>query len=183
MGSKNSKALIGFKSKLLCFVSASLLFSGCFLFHEPGNEGVKTYSRIFITDYNTAWIASIDSLKNFERAVQNRQSGVIQTAWTDSTGNQMFSDTFGESETFLKSKFRLSLTVAPGKHKGKNIVKVSVQKEMQIQRDVLESWKSVESNAVSENTILYRIERIIANKMKLKKIEDKKVQEVLQGSL
>ena len=48
-----------------------------------------------------------------------------------------------------------------------------------IQRDVLEGWRQVGSDAISQHTILYLMSRVIGNKMRLQRIEEKKIKEVL----
>ncbi|MBI3554698.1 MAG: hypothetical protein HY074_00370, partial [Deltaproteobacteria bacterium] len=60
------------------------------LFYSPGSELDHIYSRIFLTDYNIAWQATLDALKRFEKTVQNRQGGVLQTAWVDNTAEKNF---------------------------------------------------------------------------------------------
>ena len=107
------KVIVGFSIFLL---------SGCFLFHQPGKDDIHVYSRIFLTDYNTAWQAAIEALKQFERPIQNRQSGMIQTAWTDGTADKMFSDPFGTAETYIKSRYRFVVQLAPGQYQNKKSV-------------------------------------------------------------
>ncbi len=118
-------------------IAFALFASACTVFHQPGTQSNPIYSKIYKTDYNTAWQAVLDGLSGFDRTVVNREAGVIQTAWIDNTASKNFSDTYGVSETFYKSKYRLSVSVAPGIYAGRSAVKVSVQKEQLIQRELL----------------------------------------------
>ena len=149
------------------------------LFHQPGGDINKVYSRVFLIDYNTAWQATLDALRSLEKTKQNRAGGIIQTSWTENTAERNFTDAFGGQETYLKARYRLTVAVAPGNYKGKPSVKVSVEKEQQIQRDALEGWKNVKSDTIDENTILYRLSRLIYMKVKLQKLEEQKLQQAI----
>lgn len=80
----------------------------------------------------------------------------------------------------MKAKYRLQLSLAPGHYNGRPSVKVSIQKEQMIQRDVLEGWQQATSDAIEENTILYRVGRIILTKLRLKKLEEQRIKDVLE---
>lgn len=157
-----------------------IVCTGCGTFYQPGQDNVKIYSRVYLTDYNTAWQAAIESLKNYTRPVQNRQGGVIQTGWKDNTAEKNFIDSFGSTPTYLKARYRMNLSVAPGHYNGRPSVKISISKEQMLQRDLLEGWSLVPTDSITENTILYRIGRIIVNKMRLQKIEDEKLKQVIE---
>ncbi len=150
------------------------------LFYSPGTELDHIYSRIFLTDYNIAWQATLDALKRFEKTVQNRQGGVMQTSWVDNTAEKNFSDAFGGDATYLNARYRFKVSIAPGNYNGKPSVKISILKDQLIQRDLLEGWKQVPSDALEENSFLYRIGRIIFIKQKLKQLEDQKLQQVIE---
>ncbi len=161
----------------------ALGLQGCAVFHQPGVESNRIYSKIFLIDYNTAWQSTLDGLRSFEKVKQNRAGGIIQTAWIDNTAEKSFTDSFGGQDTFIKSRFRMTVAVAPGTYKGKPSVKVSVEKEQQLQRDALDGWKPVAADAIDENTILYRIARLIYMNIKLKKMEEAKVQEAVEQGI
>lgn len=157
----------------------TVIVSGCAVFHQPGQESNKIYSKVFLVDYNTAWQASLDSLRSFDKTKQNRAGGIIQTAWIDNTAERAFIDAFGGQQTYIKSRYRLTMAVGPGTYKGKPSVKVSIEKEQQIQRDALEGWKDVLSDAIDESTMLYRISRLIFMKVKLQKLEEARLHEAI----
>jgi hypothetical protein len=162
---------------------ALLLIAGCSggpVFHQPGSEIDRIFSRLYLTEYNTGWQAVLEGLKRFEKTIQNRQGGTVQTVWIDNTAEKNFTDSFGGDATYIKARYRLTVSIAPGNYNGKPSVKISILKDQMIQRDLLEGWKQVQSDAIEENTLLYRIGRIISLKMKLKKIEDQKMQQILE---
>lgn len=146
-----------------------------------GADLTNMYSKIFLTDFNTAWQAVLDSLRNSRLDVSNREGGVVQTRWTDNTAEKNFVDSFGAAESFLKAQYRVRITVAKGFYNGKPSVRVTVQKEQMIQRDVLEGWRPTESDSIDENTLLYRIGRLIQIKLKLQSLEDEKARKALEG--
>jgi hypothetical protein len=51
-------------------------------------------------------------------------------------------------------------------------VKVTVQREQVAQRDALDDFRPLESDSIEENTLLYRIGRIITLKTRLAKLEE-----------
>lgn len=156
---------------------------GCAIFHQPGAESNKIYSKVFLVDYNTAWQSVLDSLRSFDKTKQNRAGGIVQTAWLDNTADRYFTENFGGTATFLKSRYRMTVAVAPGTYKGKPSVKVSIEKDQQIQRDALEGWKGTVSDAIDENTMLYRISRLIYMKVKLQRLEEQKLQEAISQGI
>lgn len=143
----------------------------------------RVFSRVYMVDYNTAWQSALDSVKSYDRTVVNRQGGVIQTAWTDNTAQKNFIDAFGGSQTFLKARFRFTLTVAPGNYNGKPSVRMTVLKEQIVQYDMLEGWKTVPSDAYDENTLLYRIGRLVYIRLKLRQIEEDKTKQILEEGI
>jgi hypothetical protein len=152
----------------------------CSIFHQPGDTPSPIISRIIKTDYNTAWLAVLEALKDVERVVTNREAGVVQTAWIDNTERKVSSEFITGGVTFMKAKYRLTVTVAPGTYKGKAAVKVSVQKEQFIQKDIMEGWTQIKSDQIEENTLLYRIGRIVLIKEKLKRLEEEKIKKAFQ---
>ncbi len=149
-------------------------------FHQPGTDLDQTYERTFVTDYNTAWQAVLDAFRNFEKSAQKRQAGLLQTNWIDNTAEKNFADSFGGDITFIKARYRLSVSLAPLTLRGKSAVRVTIMKDQFIQRDLLEGWRHVKSDAVEENAYLYRVGRMIDMKQRLKRIEDEKMRKVLE---
>lgn len=145
-----------------------------------GGETAQVQSKIFLTDFNTAWQSVLDSLKHARLDVSNREGGFLQTKWTDNTAERNFVESFGSANAHLKAQFRFRVVVAKGHYNGKPGVKVSVQKEQLIQRDVLEGWRASETDTVEENTLLYRIGRIIFIRTKLAALEEQRIKEEMK---
>lgn len=175
------------KTKVFALILAltfSSLFSGCATAYRQSVGGVmlNVYTRIYVTDLNTAWQAALDALKSNVLEVSNREGGFIQTKWTDNTSEKNFVDSFGSQDTFLKAQYRFRITIAKGFYEEEPAIKVTVQKEQLVQRDVLDGWKPVETDSVEENALLYRIGRLIAIRMKLNHLEEQKVEKEMKKS-
>lgn len=145
-----------------------------------GSETEKIVSRIYLTDFNTAWQSVGEALKAVPVDITNREGGFIQTKWTINTAEKNFTDSFGGADAYLEAKYRVRVTVAKGFFSGKPSVKVTVQKDQLIQRDVLEGWRPIETDSVDENTLLYRIGRLIHIKMKIAKAEEQRIQKSIE---
>ena len=83
------------------------------IFHSPGTELDHIYSRIYLTDYNTAWQAALEALKRFDKTVQNRQGGILETVWLDNTTEKNFIDSFGGDATYLNARYRIKFAGKP----------------------------------------------------------------------
>jgi hypothetical protein len=143
-----------------------------------GSEDV--YARLFLTDFNTAWQSVLDSLKKNTLDVSNREAGIVQTRWTNNTAEKNFADSFGDQDAFLKAQYRVSVSVAKAFYNGVAAVKVSVKKEQLVQRDVLEAWRPVSTDSTDENTLLYRIGRLISMRMKINSLEEEKTKKAIE---
>ncbi|MEK6706248.1 MAG: hypothetical protein AABZ06_10710 [Bdellovibrionota bacterium] len=168
---------------LILTVTLLTVYPGCLKAYKQSVNGdtMKVFGRIYRTDFNTAWQAVLDALKQNAHDVVNRDGGFIQTKWTDNTSEKNFTDSFGNADSYLKAQYRFIVNVAKGFYNGQQSVKVTVQKEQLIQRDVLEGWRPVETDSIDENTLLYRIERLIYIRHRLAQLDDEKAKEAIKG--
>jgi hypothetical protein len=166
---------------------SGILNTGCMSAYRKsmGTDTDLNFSRIYLTDFNTAWQAVLDALKAIPADVTNREAGFIQTRWSDNTSLKNFTDSFGAADTYLKSQYRLKVNVSKeGNYNGSPspAVKITVQKDQIVQRDVLDGWRPVETDTIEENTLLYRIGRLILLRMKLANIEEDKIKKGLENT-
>ncbi len=178
------KVLNALRAQWLLTASILLLFnSACMSAYRKsvGADLTEEHSKIYLTDFNTAWQAVLDSLSSARLDVTNREGGLIQTRWTDNTAEKNFVDSFGGAASFLKAQYRFRVTVAKGFYNGQPSVKVVVAKEQMIQRDVLEGWRAVESDTVDEKTLIYRIGRLIHIRMMLAREEEERSKRALES--
>jgi len=158
-----------------------LLLQGCASAYVKsiGGDTGNVYSRIYFTDYNTAWQAVLDTLKSARLDIKNPEAGVIQTRWTENTSEKNFTDSADAGAAYLKAQYRIRVSLAKGFFNGKSSVKVSVQKEQMVQRDVLEGWRPLETDSIEENTFLYRVGRVIAIRVKIAELEEERVKRAM----
>ena len=168
----------------LSLLGLALVATSCVSAYKEtvGGETEQSFSKVYYTDFNTAWQSVLDGLKHNRLDVSNREGGFVQTKWTDNTDDKNFADSFGDADAYLKAQYRFKVTVAKSFFNGKPAIKVTVQRDQLVQRDVLEGWQPVETDQIEENTLLYRVGRLIMIKMKLAKIEEDKTRKALEST-
>jgi hypothetical protein len=170
------------RSKTFFLLLSLILLPGCVKAYKQsvGGDTVRVFTRIYLTDFNLAWQSVLDALKSSRLDVSNREGGFIQTRWQENTAEKNFIDSFGAADSYLKAQYRLKVTVAKGFYNGQPSVKISIQKEQMVQRDVLEGWKMVESDTIDENTLLYRIGRLISIRTRLAEQEQQQTDKAVE---
>lgn len=159
-------------------------FLGCSSAYKKmvGADTDQVFSKIYTTEYPIAWEAAMDALKASPMEVVNRENGTVQTKWIDNTAERNMLDSNGGMIPYVKAQYRFGVSLAKGFYQGKSSVKVSVQKEQQFQRDVLEGWRNMESDGIQENSLLYRIGKLIEFKARLQSIENEKLKKQLKNT-
>lgn len=164
---------------ILLALAAPLALSSCMSAYRQtvGADDIQTFRRIYFTDLDTAWQACLEALKDDALDVSNRDSGFLETKWTDNTEQLTIRDSFVEGDIAADARYRFRINVSKTFFNGKPAVKVSVRKDQIVERDVLEGWRYIQTDSVEEKTLLYRIGRLIYMKMKLAKAEREKVRQ------
>ena len=164
----------------LCLVG--LAFTGCMSAYlkSVGGDGEKVFSKVYITDYPIAWESASEALKTSPMEVVNRENGSIQTKWIDNTAERNLIDSAGSVSVYQKAQYRFKVTLAKGIYNGKPSVRISVQKEQQVQRDVLEGWMPQDSDGIQENSFLYRVGKVVEFKNRLQEIQNQKLKKDLE---
>jgi len=147
---------------LLCLLA---LLQGCATAYEKsvGGNPSREYSRIFFSDRNTVTKGVNEALRSFVKdEATNPAMGIYVTKYKDNTALRNSLDSVGGGDAYIEAKYRLRLSLAEGKFNGLASVRVSVLKEQIVLRDVLEGARPLETDGVDEQTLLYRIGRLIA---------------------
>jgi hypothetical protein len=162
----------------MAFAALAALSTGCMTAYkrQVAAEQETPQQRVYLADYNNAWQAVLDAMKSLRLEVTNREGGYLQTQWTDNTVEKSFIDSFGMAGAVLKARYRFKVTVTRGFYNGQPSVRVSVLKDQVVQRDLLEGWRTLPSDTVEENTLLYRIGRLITIRLKMTELEEEKVE-------
>ena len=158
-----------------------VLSSGCMSAYvkSVGGDTERVYAKIFLTEYPIAWDAAVDALKASPMEVVNRENGTLQTKWIDNTSERNLIESAGSVNTYNKAQYRFRVTLAKGSVEGNTSVRITVQKEQQIQRDVLDGWRNQETDGIQENSLIYRLGKLIEFKLKNEKIESQKIKSQL----
>ncbi len=165
------------KQRLLLAIFCLPLLSACSSLPFARHNYAET--RIFISDYSTAWSATLEAIAQGKDIIkiQNREQGIIETNWIDNTELQHFLDEFTDEDFFLRSRYKLQVQLREGKKNGEQpVVLVRVMKFAQIEKTFLGGWDDMESNHIDEKTYLYRIGRLIAIQQNNEKQESLKQQ-------
>lgn len=167
--------------KLLCI---ALLLPGCMSAYKKsvGGDSDKIFTKVYLSEYTLAWEASVEALKASPMDVVNRENGTLQTKWIDNTHERNLIDAAGSVSPYIKAQYRFRISLAKGFYNGKPSVKANVQKEQQIQRDVLEGWINQETDGIQENSLLYRIGQVVEYKKKIQDIENQKLKRQIENA-
>jgi hypothetical protein len=171
--------------KVWCFsILAGFTASGCMSAYlkSVGGDTDQVFSKVFLTDYNIAWDQSMEALKSSPMEVVNRENGMMQTKWIDNTAERNLIDSVGSVSNYIKAQYRFRVTVAKGTVDGKNSVRINVQKEQQVQRDVLEGWRNQETDGIQEQSLLYRVGKLIEFRLRMDRIENQKIKQELEST-
>ena len=148
-----------------------------------GGDSQKVYAKIFIAEYPVAWEAAVDALKASPMEIVNRENGTLQTKWIDNTAERNLIDSAGTVNPYTKAQYRFRVTLAKGFYDGRSSVRASIQKEQEIQRDVLEGWVNQESDGIQENSLLYRIGKVIEAKVRIQEIDNQKLKKQMKDAV
>ncbi len=168
-----------FSIKLLLLLATS----GCASYEKfrQVTEELEIPSKVFAADYNQTWNAVIQVMKKYDIAQQNQEAGYIKTRWMDNTLEVNFTDSFGSSDAVKAARFKLAVNVVKGYRASQEVTKVTVYKRQLVEQDFLQGWKEVSTDGIAEQTLLYRIGRLVENDNRLKEIDKAREKEQLQN--
>lgn len=160
-----------------------LAISGCASYEKfrQVTEELEMPSKIFKADYNQTWQAVIQVMKRYDISQQNQEAGYIKTRWMDNTLEVNFTDSFGSSDAVKAARFKLVVNVVKGYRASQEVAKVTIYKRQLIEQDFLQGWKEVPADGIMEQTLLYRIGRLVETDNKLKEIDKAREKEQLQN--
>ncbi len=170
--------------KITLLMTMMLFFGGCASYEKfrQVTEELEIPTKVYKADYNQTWQAVIQVMRKFDIAQQNQEAGFIKTRWMDNTLEVNFTDSFGSSDAVKAAKFKLVVNVVKGFRSSREVTKVTIYKRQLIEQDFLQGWKEETTDGITEKTLLYRIERLIATDNKLKEIDKAREKEQLQNS-
>lgn len=172
------------KSSVFLYLFLSItLISGCASYEKfrQVTEELDIPTKVYKADYNKTWQAVIEVMKRFEVADTNQEAGFLKTRWQDNTLELNFTDSFGSSDAVKAARFKIVINVVKGYRASREVTKVTVFKRQLIEQDFLQGWKEIPTDGITEQTLLYRIGRIIERDNKLIEIDKAREKEQLQN--
>jgi len=162
------------------FFSSALLFGGCASYDQFRyvTEEFEIPSKVFNADYAQTWQAVLQIMAKYDLELKNQEAGVIKTRWIDNTLEVNFADSFGGNDSVKAARFKLILNVVKGFRGNSEVSKVTIFKRQLVEQDFLQGWKVVPTDGILEQSLLYRVERLLAIDKKLKSIEQEKAKEI-----
>lgn len=144
-----------------------LALSGCALTSSKHEVNTGPYVKIFKGQYDDIWRAAQKVLIDYPIRVNNSETGILQT---DSIkGSKAFVPPHSDENYSSGYRYRLLVRMARGSNKKDPAVKVTVSKDIEIQRDFFAKPEPINSDGLEEKVILYRMEREILIDKAIKK--------------
>jgi hypothetical protein len=170
-------------SSLLTKILLLLAITGCASYEKfrQVTEELEMPSKIFKADFNQTWQAVIQVMKKYDIAQQNQEAGYIKTRWMDNTMEVNFTDSFGSNDAVKSARFKLVVNVVKGYRSSSEVSKVTIYKRQLVEQDFLQGWKEITTDGTQEQTLLYRIGRLIDTDNKLKEIDKAREKEQLES--
>jgi type IV pilus biogenesis protein CpaD/CtpE len=170
--------------KLTPLIALLLLLAGCASYEKfrQITEETEMPSQIYRADFNQTWQAVIQVMRRYDIAQQNQEAGFIKTRWMDNTLEVNFTDSFGAEDSVKAARFRLVVNVVRGFRASREVTKVTIYKRQLVEQDFLQGWKEIVTDGITEKTLLYRIERLIATDNRLREIDKAREREQLQNT-
>lgn len=157
-------SLAGLKGlRLLGVLLPALIFlAGCSSL--PFVKQNKAPSRLFLADFSTTWTAALEAVSGGKDVVRinNREAGIIETAWIDNSDSRQFLDVFSDEDFFLRARYRMQIQIREGKKNDEQAVMVRVLRFQQKETTFLGGFQDVQTDGLEESVLLYRIGRLIA---------------------
>lgn len=141
-------------------------------------EEFEIPSQIYKRTYDQTWQAILQIMGEYDLEMKDQEAGVIKTRWIDNTSAINFSDSFGSSDSVKAAKFKLIINLVKGFRGTREVSKVTVFKRQMVEQDFLQGWKVLRSDSILEQSILYRIERVLWIDKRLKQIEEQRSKEL-----
>lgn len=148
-----------------------LLLSSCSLVEKKIESPDEILSRvshqkIFYATYEEVWKAAHASIK-YTIASENQDFGVIETDFVKAIDGWL--PPFMSKPENPGSRYKLVLNFARGNTNGKESVRVTIDKRIEVFRSVISDVDTVGSDGLEEKLLFYRMEREIVISQVLKR--------------
>ena len=110
-------------------------------------EEFEIPSQIYRASFAETWQSLLQVVANkYDIDIQNQESGLLKTRWTDNTLELNFADAFAKSDAVKAAKFKIIINVVKGYRGSQEVSKVTVYKRQLVEEDFLQGWKEIPSD-------------------------------------
>lgn len=153
------------------FIPFFLFLPGCSLFETrsaSADQAIEKASnqKIFFAPYDQVWKAAHTTLK-YTIATENQDYGVIETDFVKAVDGWL--PPYKNKPDLPGSRYKLIFTLAKGKTNGRESTRVSIEKKIEVFKNIIADTQTVSSDGQEERIIFYRMEREIIIAQALKK--------------
>lgn len=161
---------------ILFFSTSSLFLPGCSLFEnrsETADQAIEKASnqKIFFASYDQVWKAAHTTIK-YTIASENQDYGLIETDFVKAVDGWL--PPYKNKPDLPGSRYKLIFTFAKGKTNGRESTRVSIEKKIEVFKNIISDTQSVSSDGQEEKIIFYRMEREIIIAQAIKKSTEAK---------
>lgn len=157
----------------ICF----LTLSACALFEE--RSGPQTFygprEQVYFASFDEVWRAVNLVLQPYPLRISNMDQGMLETDMI--RGNRVWTTPFKSDLAASAETYRLTVRVIKGMLENRAATKVTMVKDVQVQRDFFSDPRSLPSDGLEEKSLLYRVSREIQIERALAKAQKKQNKE------
>jgi len=126
---------------------------------------------MYYGSFDQVWRATQLALQNYPMKINNMDLGVIETEQIK--GYKVWMPPYKSEQSSGGLAYSLNVRLIKGKTQGRDVVKVSILKETQIQKDFFSEPVRMPSDGLEEKAVLYRIGRELLIEKALEKAQEK----------
>jgi hypothetical protein len=137
--------------------------------HESAQKLFKktTNQKVFFYPFDNVWKATLLTIK-YPLTNSNIDTGMIETEFVK--GLEGWQPPINKETPSSGLQYKLHLSLVKGMINGKETVKVTLTKKIEVKRDFFSEPKAVETDGLEEMVIFYRIERELVIEEAIKKL-------------
>ncbi len=153
--------MIGMNLKISIFFIFLISMTGCSLF-DPRAESPdqilekNSHQKIFLAPYDQVWKVAHSALK-YTIASENQDFGTIETDFVKAVDGWV--PPYKKKPDYPGARYKLTFTFAKGETKNRESTRVTIEKKIEIFKNIISDVTTVESDGSEEKALFYRMER------------------------
>lgn len=138
-----------------------IAFSSCGIFDprpETPDQIIEkaSHQKIFLAPYDQVWKVAHTALK-YTIASENQDFGTIETDFVKSVDGWV--PPYKKKPDYPGARYKLLFTFAKGETKNRESTRVTIEKKIEVFRNIISDTQAVASDGSEEKAIFYRMER------------------------